>query len=425
MKTIKLSILPIFVFMMVLITKSGFSQLPSSDPAYKLSYSDEFAGDTVSEHNWKRSYPWHQGTNISYFGSQSVPMAAIKTENISNINSYVSDGSLKLVSRKVENLNEVWNWYDYYCGSVICDSCIGKDPIIKPSGDTICFDKDMLPFHFSSGMLYSKHEFRYGYFELRFRTPNSFSNKENYKGHGFGFWLWSGGDGITNDWSEIDFPEVNAYCADCSTIQHCGGSNIHYRPVGQAKEIEPSPYYNFEPNTWYTIGINWTSNTVEFFIDGSLFFVAYNHAADLSPMNSIINLGGQYQPLDNYQIPYDTTSTIKTQFPFTFEVDYLRVYQHKYDLSCDSDTTLSSFNASSYGNRLHRTISMGTNTNITNTSFQSFWASDYVLLNEGTYIDNNSTVLINTNDCNNITFTKMRDDEPIPPPQSFIDKQNQ
>ncbi len=306
----------IFVIIIILITKCASAQMPSNDPVYELVYSDEFTGDTVSTYNWSRTYPSHQHSNYSNFGSQLVPMAAIKKENIANDNCYVSGGTLKLVSRKEENLNEVWNWP--LCSSDSCHNGGGhnSDCIVPPDfSDTLrCWDRDDLPFHFSSGMLYSKHSFRYGYFELKFRTPNNFSHKENYKGHGIGFWL-TGADFVTNDWSEIDFPEVNAYCPDCATIQHFGGSNVHYRPIGQTRETEPSPNYNFEPNTWYTIGINWTSNNIEFYINENLFFVAYNHASDLSPMNPIINLGGLYQPLDNFQVPYDTTSSIKTQFP--------------------------------------------------------------------------------------------------------------
>jgi hypothetical protein len=427
MKTLKqISILFLFVIS-IFITNKSYSQLPPADPAFKLVYADEFSGDTISIYNWRRTYPWHQSSNYANFNlAAPVPMAAIKIENTSNLNCYADSGTLKLVSRKVENLNNVWNWP--YCSSDSCHNGGGHDLscVLPPnySETSNCWDRDPFPFHFTSGMLFSNHSFRYGYFEIRFRIPNNFAYKENYKGHGAGFWLYSGGDGINSDWSEIDFPEINAYCPTCTTIQHYGMSNTHYREIDDSVKSDPSPYYNFEPNTWYKTAIYWTSNSIEFYINDELFFVSDNHASELVAMHPIINLGGQYQPLDNFRVPYDTVSPIATQFPFTFEIDYFRVYQHKHDLDCSTDTTLNSFSLSNYGNKLYNTITMGTNINIANVAYQSFWASDYVLLNEGTFIDANSTVLINTNECDDIVFTKTRNDEPIQPPKSFLDKLN-
>ena len=54
------------------------------------------------------------------------------------------------------------------------------------------------------------------------------------------------------------------------------------------------------------------------------------------------------------------------------------------------DLSISSFDPSTYDNRLYKTVTMGTNINITNNSYQSFWGQDYVLINDGTSIDNGS-----------------------------------
>jgi hypothetical protein len=86
------------------------------------------------------------------------------------------------------------------------------------------------------------------------------------------------------------------------------------------------------------------------------------------------------------------------------------------------DTTIASYNASTYNNALYHSIIMGTNTSVTNQNYQSFWGSDYILLNDGTSVDGNSNVLFNITNC--ISTWNYYMSSPQSPPASFISKQS-
>jgi hypothetical protein len=73
---------------------------------------------------------------------------------------------------------------------------------------------------------------------------------------------------------------------------------------------------------------------------------------------------------------------------------------------------------------------MGTNVSITNQSNQSFLGTEYVLINAGTTVNNQSNVLFNVTNCTNVSCVRIipsnsRSPEySIPPPPSFIEKCN-
>lgn len=385
-----------------------FGQLPSNDPAYQLVFSDDFNGTRLDSTKWLKRFPWHQSSNYQIFwcNSNPVPMAAVKSwisysnHTLDTTDCKVSNGTLKLITKKENYWGEVWNW---------------------PNG---VWQRDSLLFRFTTSMLYSKYDFRYGYYEIRFRLPALPPSPKTYKGHGGTFWLWSGG---YNYWSEIDMFEINAY--DVSTNSYYQtGCNTHFQETSSSPHItEGLPLYSpgFLPNTWHTVGMNWTSTAIDFYVDGVQQYSAHNHPDSLRPMSIIINCGGNYTPLDNYCVPFDTVSTNGTYFPYTYEIDYVKIWQLKKD--CNTNVAITTFNPAIYSNQLHKSVTMGTNVNIANQNNQSFWGSNYILINEGTSVNNQSNVLFNITNCNNIdtirtTGIGVRGIDFYPPPASFIYK---
>lgn len=381
LKTISIIMVTIMLFA---INRIDGQVLPPNDSAYHLVWCDNFNVPQLDTDKWLKRYPWHQpsnyDTNFCNSSGWVVPMASIKAWKSFNnhnlpdtTNCKINNGTLKLTTRKENYWGEVWNW---------------------PSGSLV---RDTLPFKYTTAMLFSKYEFRYGYYEIRFKLPALPSSPKTLKGHGGTFWLWSGS---YNYWSEIDIFEINA--ANNYVYSH----GNHYQKTATSTADTNVVVHNkaFTPNTWHTAALNWTSNSMQFYKDDTLIWTSYNHPDSISAMPIIINLGGNYTPVDNYCIPFDTTTADSTHFPYTMEIDYIKVWQLKKD--CNTDITLTSFDPSTYSNQLHKSVTMGTNVSITNLSNQSFWGSDHITLNAGTSIDANSNVLFNVTDCNNIIFFK-------------------
>ncbi|MBK9106807.1 MAG: hypothetical protein IPM92_00105 [Saprospiraceae bacterium] len=84
-----------------------------------------------------------------------------------------------------------------------------------------------VPFRFSSGMLYGKNFFKYGYFELRYRTSNFVAHLSN--SYGPNWWMWA--SDTSAEYSELDIFEMTGQFWNKNL-------NIHFR-----KE-RPTPNYS-------------------------------------------------------------------------------------------------------------------------------------------------------------------------------------
>jgi hypothetical protein len=305
----------------------AFGQLPPDDPAYKLVFSDEFEGRRLDSTKWSRTFPWHQQTNLDSFcwhGDTLFPMAAIKVYDANGCydttNCTVSHGTLRLITRKEPYMGEVWNWP--LCTDDSCWIAAGQGKCDSSFTPPRCFDVDKLPFDFTTAMLYSKTEFRYGWFEIRFRLPPRPPAPRTFRGHGGTFWLYSG---KYTYWSEIDIFEINADDDYCFATGNC-----YWKKPGKhkhARAIKKQCYFN--PGTWHTAALKWNWWAMKFYYDGVLRWVSHNHPRRISPMPIIINCGGNYTPTDNYCTPFDVAGADSTSFPYTMEIDYVKVWQRK------------------------------------------------------------------------------------------------
>ena len=415
MKTLNILFLISFVFIFTHYSiLNGYGQIhPSIDPAYKLAWADSFNTVLLDTSKWNKTYPWHQGLNYFICDTNigAVPMAAIKNSVTDTTNCKVNGETIKLITRKENYSGQCWSWPA--CPNI-------PDPCNVPNNeckDGYCWHWDTLPFNFTTAMLYSRWDFRFGYFEIKFKLPPLPEAPKTLKGHGGSFWLWSGGNSFYN---EIDGFEINAYEESSNTFYKATG-NSHFSANSGSPNSDFFSYSNFTPDTWHTVGINWTSNSIEYYYDSVLQYVSYNHPDSLGQMAIIITCGGSYVPVDNYCVPFDTISADSTHFPYIFEIDYVKVWQHKED--CDNNITLTNYNPAFYPNKLHKSVTMGTNVSITNQTNKSIWASDYILMNETTEIDSNSEFLFNTTNCEDIVLERNLNRRfPFPMPQTFLHK---
>lgn len=85
---------------------------------------------------------------------------------------------------------------------------------------------------------------------------------------------------------------------------------------------------------------------------------------------------------------------------------------------------------STYDSKLYQSVTIGganCNSTISNQNNLSIYATDYILLNEGVSIDNQSNVVFNTENCQNNQFgikslKSLRQTTPNPLPPAFLER---
>jgi len=322
------------------------AQLPKNDPAYKLVFHDEF--DTthppfpVDDNVWSRTPPWNQKSNMTEnvawcFPGDTTPRywdrAYIMKDRKDTTTVKVSNGTLKILTNKANYLGQVSNWPPcnpdkpgYSINNKKCkDECSvrGEDNISR------CWTTETLPFKYTTGMLYSKQKFKKGFFEIRFKLPPE--PPAPYKHQGFcpNFWLW-GNNPPVNYYSELDVFEIivlNGLQGDTNKFT----STVHYsdKNVHKRQKAHTESYGNKLKNdtAWHTAAAWWTDKFVKFYVDDSLYYTVQDvkevPVEKLAEMYMIIDVNA---PVDGRCNNFDEKYT---QFPYVYEVDYVRVYQLK------------------------------------------------------------------------------------------------
>lgn len=402
---------------MILLT-STFGQLPPNDPVYELVFNDDFNGTSVDYTKWDRIPPWNQGSNITTVCNPNVTTSVAYRKWQTNIpgqmdttNCKVSNGSVKLYTRKENYDGEVWSW---------------------PNG---IWTRDTIPFQYTTAMLLSKNIYRFGYFEIRFRLPQPPNPPKRHLGFGPNFWMFGadtdGSEGWVNHWSEIDVFEINSF--DIGVNNNLYTNNAHYRNCDNSScHIQDGQAFGYiSNNTWHTAAVNWTPSKIEFYLDGNKLREfpcnQLNYPPDslvAMPMWVDIN-----SPATNFCMAFDTINSNGTSFPYIYEIDYVKVWQLKQ--ACDTAKLYCNFVPTNYNSKLYKSVTIGgtnCNSTISNQSNTSIYATDYILLNEGVSIDNQSNVLFNIEDCRDNQFgvkslKSLLLNNPNPPPPAFIERQ--
>jgi beta-glucanase (GH16 family) len=277
-------------------TKSASLAQATSKPGWNLVFEDEFVTDSLTGSNspWMTGYGWGQTNNdeLQYYTRFDKNFSTNCSKG--GVNHIFSAGSLILRAKPEQGSYEMWNW----------DS----------QGNLYATCKT---YQYTSGMIHSKQQYRYGYFEIRAKIPNQ--GRTLWPA----FWLYNGGS-AASQYREIDIFEFSG------PVPNRVGTNVHIArqledmivfPPGTKDNNNSYPDHfdlTYAPNVtdgFHTYAVRWTPNSIMWYVDDNLVRTLGGHSPHL-PMNVIVDLA---------LAPWDPPNGVG--FPQDFEIDYLRVYK--------------------------------------------------------------------------------------------------
>ncbi|MBS0231907.1 MAG: glycoside hydrolase family 16 protein [Proteobacteria bacterium] len=251
----------------------------AANAGWKLSFDDEFNGDTVDRTKWRFTSRWGDRTLAGNGEKQCYQSRSVSQ----------SDGLLRLTATR---------------SPTVASACKGASfDLLYASGmvTTIgCNQYETAP---ECARLRPFSQ-KYGYFEIRAKLP---------KGKGFwpAFWLVPS-DGT---WPpEIDILEALGH--QPSKIYQ----TYHYNDPSGAHQKDGHVYEGKDfTSSFSTFGIDWRPGLLIWYVDGKETFRVAGPTVTSKSMNILMNLAvGGYWPGD----PDETTT-----FPSSMLIDYIRVYQ--------------------------------------------------------------------------------------------------
>lgn len=259
-----------------------------NDTAVKWYYydGDEFTNNIIDEVKWMQHLPWSRKVISS--GSYYL-----------NENSRIDTGYAYF---KIDRYNKFEPLYDWE----LKDNYITKHPERLKDNSYL--------FNYSGGLIWSNKQYKYGQFEIRFKSP---------KGSGIwpAFWLYGGDPNY-----EIDFFELKGEKNDHIHVDvHCPDGCRNYRnsffdfSKGWGHWIKTSNEFNEDFNV--VSGI-WDEEGISYFLNGS--YLAYYKGNINKSMNLTAGIG-----IAQNDGPFKPGENATTIFPSEIAVDYVRVWSNK------------------------------------------------------------------------------------------------
>lgn len=244
---------------------------------------DEFNDFGLNTGKWKTGMPW--GNTVM---SQDLYFTE---DNIS-----ISDGKLIITAKKEKKSFSVNEWE------------IDKKYLAK-TGKSMNGDK--YEFDYTSGLISSKKQYKYGYFEARFK-----SNAE--RGIWPAFWLFGGNPNEEIDFFELKGEKENQIHVDVHCPNGCddfrgGFLNLKKNWGGWIKTNHSLA------NVWNVISGEWQPGYVKFYLNGEpmgIYKGDFKTAQNIFINSSVAKTGGPFSPG-----PDNTT-----KWPNDYQVDYVRVW---------------------------------------------------------------------------------------------------
>jgi len=247
-------------------------------------FGDEFYGDNLNVNKWYNGYPWG-GLIID----QRIYAAPEMTSQ--------KDGILHLSAKNTSEWRKFPEW-------MLNPEAIKKHGIEIKEGS--------MQLDYLTSCIWSKKNFKYGYFECRCKAPTG-------KGLWPAFWLYG-----QNQVDEIDFMEMKGERRFQTHVDiHCPNDcdKIAIGPFGRKKGWGGWLKMREElTNNWVIFSGVWLPNSLTYYVNGVP--VSHYNGDFSTPMNVIANLS---VARDN--APFHPGPDKKTVFPSEFAVDYIRVWK--------------------------------------------------------------------------------------------------
>lgn len=278
-----------FAIVVLLIAQSGAAQYMwqiKKDTVVKWYYydGDEFNGPTVDEEKWIPAYSW---TNLNYDFDYLM-----KPERIE-----FSDGIAHFMCYRDSGIYKVPGWQ--------CDSAFKK----KYAANLV--DRDKFKYFFTAGNVWSRKQYSKGYFEVRFKTTDSY-------GMWPAFWLY----GSNKD--EIDLMElkgekkdeihIDTHCLHGCDHGYMGGGIFPRSYGGWIKVSAPlAEGYNI-------LSGEWQDGYVKYYLNG-VGIGYFKGEFGSQKMNLIMGTG----PAKDGK-GFDPGCNETSVFPNSYDIDYTRVW---------------------------------------------------------------------------------------------------
>ncbi|NLV46651.1 MAG: glycoside hydrolase family 16 protein [Candidatus Hydrogenedentes bacterium] len=246
---------------------------PDTEPGWELVLQDDFESPELDQSLWDTGYLWGRCWPPAYYTD--------------NGNYEIQGGALRLIARREPVTGFCFDW--------------------DAEGNFTPYYED---FAYSSGMLYGREPFRYGYFECTFKVPEG-------KSFNAAFWLYG------EKACEIDVFEIlGSDTTDAQMTLHWKERDWLVGTRQWPKHVRrEAPSFSED---WHTFGVLWEPDRLDWYLNGERVFqsawtryIRGRHIPDVD-MHVILTLGiGGMDGDPNEETP----------FPAAFLVDRVRVYR--------------------------------------------------------------------------------------------------
>ncbi|UKN01821.1 family 16 glycosylhydrolase [Paracrocinitomix mangrovi] len=227
-------------------------------------------------------------------------------------------------------------------------------------------------FDYTAGNIWSAENVlqQYGYYEIKFRIPDSPNTNDDFYGIASNAWLWNSWpdtDPNVGIYSEIDLAEIFCNYDDPNDYNQ-SQCNIHFDDINDS-----NPYYTLNNTSgqfsiygidngnttlsagWHIISCLWLSNKIYFYIDGTL----VNGTESLGTPG-LLDLGWVVGPSMGNQFNEQNHTLFSNSLPYYMDIDYIRTYHIDttyYD--CNSVINSCVYDVNTYDGKIKKSISFG------------------------------------------------------------------
>lgn len=251
-------------------------------------FGDEFNGASLDLNKWHDNYPWG-GVNPRYNMAPSPEMVKL------------DKGMLQLTISKTDRKQTIPDW-------MLTDE-------YKKENAPYIVEGNKAQLYYLTSAIYSKKDFRYGYFEARMKAPVG-------KGIWPAFWTYGHNNKDEIDFTELKGERMDNYHIDVhhpekkvETYKNAFGARVRYG--AWIKSTYPII------DRWVTFSGYWEPGRVTFFMDGmptGVFEGDFPTDQNIVLNSSLAVKGQAFEPGPDANTP----------FPNTFLVDYVRLWKSDY-----------------------------------------------------------------------------------------------